>query len=267
MSGVTDDRPELGPPSLPAPGERWALMLDVDGTLLDFALRPELVRVDTLLHMHLGWLAGALDGALALVSGRRTSDLARLFAPLPLEYVGLHGLEHLHADGRHEQLWQEDAEQTRRLHGAAERVAADLRGVRVEYKGPSVALHCREAPAQMGPMRVAASALAASLPGYVLLEGYEVCELKPALADKGVAVRALMREPAFAGRRPVYVGDDHTDTPALKAVRDAGGIAVAVGSRVAGSATHVLACPGAVRAWLAELARPGPRTGRPGLGP
>ena len=59
----------------------------------------------------------------------------------------------------------------------------------------------------------------------------------------------------FAGRRPVYLGDDHTDAPALAAVRTAGGIAVAVGTRVAPQATHLLPYPDAVRAWLAQLAR------------
>lgn len=243
------------PPTWPSPGERWALLLDVDGTLLDFALRPELVRVDAPLQLHLRRLAQSLEGALALISGRRVEDLARLFAPLAIERIGLHGLERLHADGRYERLWQEDAEPTERLYAAAADIAARLPGVRVEHKGPAVALHCREAPLQMTAVRVAADALVATLPGYCLLEGYEVCELKPALADKAMAARALLHEPPFSGRRPVYIGDDHTDAPALAAVRAAGGIAVAVGARVACEATHMLPYPAAVRAWLAQLAR------------
>ncbi len=243
------------PPAHAAPGERWALLLDVDGTLLDFALRPELVHVDAPLLNHLGVLQSALDGAVALVSGRRVTDLSRLFAPLAIERVGLHGLERGGADGAYRALWQEDRALTASLYAATADIAARLPGVHVEHKGPAVALHCRAAPRQMPAMRSAAAALAARLPGYALLEGYEVCELKPALADKGMAVRALLGAAPFAGRMPVYLGDDHTDAPALAAARELGGLAIAVGTRVAPVATHLLPCPAAVRGWLGALAR------------
>lgn len=251
----------LPPPPLARHGERWALFLDVDGTLLDFALRPELVRAGWPLLEHLRVVNARLDGALALVSGRAVGDLEKLFAPLRLNLVGLHGLERHLLGADYQRSWHADPARLESLYADAERIAAQLPGVRVERKGPCVALHCREAPLRMPELAEAAQALAARIPDYTLLRGYEVCEIKPAQADKGVAVAELMRQAPFAGRRPVYLGDDHTDEPALRAVRELDGMAVTVGARMSTSATHALPYPHAVRLWLGELARDPSRQG------
>lgn len=249
------------PPPAPQAGERWALLLDVDGTLLDFALRPDMVRVELPLVEHLRLLHRELDGALALVSGRGVTDLERLFAPLDLNYIGLHGLERKLRGMEIEHFWDDEPERIRHLYEEAERAATRLPGVHVERKGPCVALHCREAPRQMPAMLEAAQVLAERFEGYGLLRGYEVCEIKPAQADKGMAVAALMRRSPFAGRRMVYLGDDHTDEPALQVARESDGLAIAVGARVSQSATHALAYPQAVRSWLADLVRTMERQG------
>ncbi|WP_434934025.1 trehalose-phosphatase, partial [Luteimonas sp. SDU101] len=73
--------------------ERWALFLDVDGTLVPFADDPEQVYVSPRLVDRLGALSSAMDGAVALVSGRHVDVLDRLFAPLRLAAAGLHGLQ------------------------------------------------------------------------------------------------------------------------------------------------------------------------------
>src|SRR5947209_7221291 len=76
-----------------------ALFLDVDGTLLEIAPRPELVRVPPALPGLLGRLEGQRDGALALISGRPLADLDRLFQPWRGAAAGLHGAERRRADG------------------------------------------------------------------------------------------------------------------------------------------------------------------------
>ncbi|HET6803928.1 MAG TPA: trehalose-phosphatase, partial [Frateuria sp.] len=80
--------PLPGPP-LPRPDQRWALFLDVDGCLLEFADDPAAVRVSPALHALLQALHDELDGALALVSGRGVSDLDRLFGAPPWAMAGL----------------------------------------------------------------------------------------------------------------------------------------------------------------------------------
>ncbi|HEY4582359.1 MAG TPA: trehalose-phosphatase, partial [Lysobacter sp.] len=83
------------PLALPAPPpvqSDWALFLDVDGCLLDFADEPDAVVVPDGLGDALARLSHVLDGALAFVSGRRILQLDTLFAPLRLPCAGLHGL-------------------------------------------------------------------------------------------------------------------------------------------------------------------------------
>src|SRR5688572_33198670 len=87
---MSADPSRLPPP--PSPARDWALLLDVDGTLLEFAPHPDGVRVPDGLVDDLGRLHAALGGALGLVSGRRLETLDALFAPLHLPAIGLHGL-------------------------------------------------------------------------------------------------------------------------------------------------------------------------------
>ncbi len=68
--------------TLPVVAADWALFLDVDGTLVDYMPRPEVVRVPDALRRMLGAIAAKLDGAVALVSGRSIADIDRLFSPL-----------------------------------------------------------------------------------------------------------------------------------------------------------------------------------------
>ena len=245
----------LPAPPLPDAHARWALFLDVDGTLVGFTDDPAATRVTPLLRRTLAALHDALDGALALVSGRQLADLDRLFDTPGWAAAGLHGLERRGSDGRgHDYRPDPDTLAVLRRHAAA--LAAALPGVRVEDKGACVALHCREAPGQEHALRAGAQALAARLDGYEMQPGNHVFELKPASIDKGHALGAFLAEPPFAGRTPVYVGDDLTDEHAFAAVNAGGGISIRVGHREPSVARFMLDNPAAVQTWLdAVLAR------------
>src|SRR5262249_34091984 len=78
---------------------QWSLFLDVDGTLLDIAAAPEAVVVPAELPDVLVGISAALDGALALVSGRPVAQLDRLFAPVVFPAAGEHGAELRRAAG------------------------------------------------------------------------------------------------------------------------------------------------------------------------
>jgi trehalose 6-phosphate phosphatase len=63
-----------------------------------------------------------------------------------------------------------------------------------------------------------------------------------------------MNEPPFAGRRPVFVGDDPIDEDAFREVNRTNGYSVIVGGRADTAATHRLASVRAVHAWLRTFA-------------
>lgn len=242
-------RTSLPAPPLPGAGERWALFLDVDGCLLEFHDDPAAVVVTPALRALLGDLHAALDGALALVSGRGVSDLERLFGSPSWALAGLHGYELRRADGSRRAL-AVDAQAQAQMRHAVQALAARLPGVQLEDKQHAIALHCRRAPAQMDTLRAAAQAVAATLPGYELQPGNLVVEFKPLGMDKGRAVEELRQHVPFAGRTPVYLGDDLTDEHAFVAVNRAGGLSVRVGAREPSDAGFTLSSPLAVHAWL-----------------
>lgn len=231
---------------------RWALLLDVDGTLLAFADDPATVTVDPALRALLGHLHAALDGALALVSGRSLQDIDRLFDAPDWAAAGLHGWQWRDRDGvTHEHAV--DTAQQQQLHQAMRALAASQPRARFEDKGVAVAVHCRHAPELWAPLHAACLAQLARLPGYTLQLGDHVLEFKPAGIDKGDAVRTLLATPLGTGRTPVYVGDDLTDEDAFIAVNALGGISVRVGARTPSAAQFALSDPRAVRRWLAHV--------------
>ncbi|MGN2242508.1 trehalose-phosphatase [Frateuria sp. GZRR33] len=242
----------LPAPPLPRPDQRWSLFLDVDGCLLDFVDDPAAVEVTPQLRAVLHVLHGRLDGALALVSGRGVDDLDRLFGAPPWALAGLHGYELRHGDGRHREL-AVDPRDHARMRAAVQALAARLDGVQLEDKQHAMALHCRRAPDRLPALREAAEAIAAELPGYALQPGNLVMEFKPAGIDKGRAVEELMQHPPFAGRIPVYLGDDLTDEHAFEVVNRAGGTSVRVGQREPSLARFTLPSPAAVQAWLERV--------------
>jgi len=235
---------------------RWSLFLDVDGTLLEMAATPDGVRVEPSLNALLAKVSSRLQGALALVSGRPVADIDRLFAPQRWPAAGVHGLERRDATGHWHAHPPVDAAKIDRARMQLHRLSASLPGTIVEDKGPSVALHYRQAPQHEELARRGARAIAREAGDeFHLLEGRKVLELRPDGADKADAVRAFLGEPPFAHSRPIFVGDDVTDRAALAEVERAGGLSVAVGDRVQGMIR--VAGPREVRAFLEGLATTG----------
>lgn len=239
-------------PPLPAAATRWALFLDVDGTLLNFVDDPAAVRISPSLLQLLRDLHSVLDGALALVSGRALDDLDRIFLPVRWASAGLHGLELRHADGSSRRITAAEGQHAHLLREARS-LTARFQGVQVEDKQVAVALHCRRAPNQWPALRDAATALLAQLPGYEMQPGDHVIELKPAGMDKGRAVAQLMQQPPFAGRQPVYLGDDLTDEHGFATVNTHNGISVRIGQREPSQARFTLPDPAATAVWLTSV--------------
>jgi trehalose 6-phosphate phosphatase len=249
------------PPKLPVSPSTQALFLDVDGTLLPIAPHPDAVRVPPTLLTLLEALNARVGGALALVSGRSLADIDALFAPLRLPAAGVHGLERRDADGTVHR--SDTTSLLRPLRGPLTDFVGARKGLLLEDKQHSLALHYRAAPEHEAEAEAFLRGLAAAVPELEVTRGKMVLEVKPAGVDKGTAVAAFLMEPPFAGRRPVYIGDDVTDEDAFAAVNAAGGLSIRVGTAAATAATHFLSDEAAVHDWLRGwLAETGEETGR-----
>lgn len=242
-------------PPLPGPQDAWAFFLDVDGTLLDIAPTPESVapRADTVDLLER--LAHAAGGAVALVSGRPIRQLDQLFTPLSLAAAGLHGLEWRSGDGT---MHSADAvvPDLARTVEKLEEFVRQHPGTRVEDKGMTVALHYRQAPAAEPDARRSIDELARRLGDRVhVQEGKMVLEIKSVDAHKGMVVERFLVEKPFAGRAPVFIGDDVTDEDAFAVVNRHGGYSIRVGTERTGpsAARWALATPSQVHSWLGRV--------------
>ena len=244
------------PTSLPCPPRLCAadiaLFLDVDGTLLEIAPEPGAVQVPARLRCILEQLRSATGGALALVSGRSLDRIDRLFAPLRLRAAGLHGLERRNLGLQVERATPDPAALDRARFRLATFAAAHD-GVLLEDKKLTLALHYRKAPELADVAAAAAGAAVAESAGaLVLLHGKMVCELKPPGVDKGRAIAAFLEEPPFAGRVPVFAGDDVTDEAGFVTVNQQGGVSIRIGGPPTAAAYGLPNVP-ALHAWLREL--------------
>lgn len=231
---------------------RTAFFLDLDGTLAPIAATPDSVRVPKSLRTTLSQLQQRTDGALAVISGRPISQIDQLLAPLELAAAGLHGAEWRDALGQIEQL-AIDPQRVAAMASTLVSVAAADPGLLLERKALALALHFRNAPAQEFAVRQAMTALAArNSDAFVLQAGKMVFEIKPKGASKGAALRQLMQQEPFTGRRPLFAGDDLTDESAFEAVNTLGGISIKIGPGPT-LARARLPSPAALAAWLAQL--------------
>jgi trehalose 6-phosphate phosphatase len=231
-----------------------ALCLDVDGTILDIASTPDTVQVPGWMVPLLASLHGRLDGAVAFVSGRPIADIDRLFAPLILPAIGVHGGEFRMPGGpitRDDEL----SGQIAAIKPFLARCIQPMRGVLLEDKHSVIALHYRRAP-EFGRevLRIAELALASMGGDFAVLVGKCVVEIRPRHLTKGTALQRLMETPPFRGRTPIFAGDDVSDEDAFEVVNRLGGISVRVGEPMRTAATCHLSDPEQLRRWLQEIA-------------
>src|SRR6201998_1197909 len=254
-SARSDEAPEAVPvPHLLVPHlSETAILLDIDGTLLELKPTPREVFVPEGLTATLHGLIEKTSGAMALVSGRSLNDIDLIFAPDQFPAVGGHGAE-MRLGSSDEAVAVHapplDKELKRRLA-----TIAQLRpGIFLEDKGYSLALHYRLAPHAEKAIYEAVSLIRADLPNAPIevLPGKCVCEIKHSGFTKATGVRDLMTHAPFRGRRPLFIGDDVTDETVFAIMPDFGGLAFSVGRLARGVAGHFDA-PRDVRQFLARL--------------
>lgn len=222
-----------------------ALFLDLDGTLLEIAATPELVVIPPNLPGILAQLHTALGGALAIVSGRSLKTIDQFLKPFSSAAAGEHGVTLRFSDGTVEEMpaglgvtqaWRDS------LVAATERWP----GVLVEPKPHGCAIHYRLAPERHDDVwRLVRALVPEDHPWFRLIPAREAVEIGPRGTSKGHAVERLMKDSAFKGRRPIFIGDDFTDEAGMSAARRHGGEGLRVQEVFDGD-------PAKVRAWLAR---------------
>src|SRR5882757_6863745 len=250
-----DEVPEAVPvPHLLVPhlGE-MAILLDIDGTLLELMPTPREVWVPPGLSKTLNGLVEKTKGALALVSGRSLNDIDLIFAPDQFPAVGGHGAE-MRLVGDSEAVVVHAPPLDKELKRRLATIAKLSPGILLEDKGYSLALHYRLAPHAEKAIYEAVSLIRADLPNAPIevLPGKCVCEIKHSGFNKATGVRELMTHEPFKGRRPFFIGDDVTDESVFAIMPDLDGLAFSVGRRAQGVADHFDE-PRDVREWLARL--------------
>jgi trehalose 6-phosphate phosphatase len=246
-------------PSKLRPGElaqrlgEYALLLDIDGTLLDLAPTPREVWVPPDLAQILSRLLERTAGALALVSGRSLNDIDLIFAPEQFPAVGGHGAE-MRITTDSEAVASHAPPMDKELKRRLAAIARLSPGILLEDKGYSLALHYRLAPHAEKAIYEAVSLIRADLPNAPIevLPGKSVCEIKHSGFTKATGVLELMTHAPFKGRHPIFIGDDVTDESVFAIMPDLGGFAFSVGRRAQGVADHFDE-PRDVREWLARL--------------
>jgi trehalose 6-phosphate phosphatase len=227
-----------------------ALLLDFDGTLVKLQRRPWEVRVPQRTKRLLQRLARHPRLFVAIVSGRRCLDLQTRVGVEALHFIGLHGAER-------ERITTKITKAAARIlaraqHGARKRMAA-MRGMRIEDKGMSFAVHYREASAPIA--RAAKSCLLDVVEPHQetlrVLDGAMVWEVLPnEIRGKGGAVLDLLSE-FPPGTPAIYIGDDGTDETAFCALGDQ--ITIRVGKPQGSAAKYYVRDPGEVIRFLLQL--------------
>lgn len=221
-----------------------ALLLDLDGTLLDMAPTPDQVVVPPMLPGTLARLRDRLDGALAVITGRPVDQIDTLLPGIVPVVAGEHGGA-LRASPGAALTRAPVPELPPGLVDAAKAVAEDHPGVVLERKARGFVLHYRPAPAAGPAVHAALEALVKPYDATLrLIAAHMAWEVRPRGVDKGTAMTEIMALPPFVGRLPVFIGDDVTDEDGMVVARAMGGAGLFV-PEVFGSA-------GAVRAWLAR---------------
>ncbi|TKC83807.1 trehalose-phosphatase [Trinickia terrae] len=232
--------------------QETAFFFDFDGTLVELAPTPDGIHVPPTVAELLADLRRLTNGAVAILSGRGIDSIDSFLGMPDLPIAGLHGAERRDANGDTQRVGFND-ERLLYMERVLEEVVQQNPGMLLEIKGAALALHYRNAPERESVAREATQRLVADYAGsYVLQPGKMVYEIKPKDVDKGRALRAFLDEPPFAGRTPLFAGDDLTDEKAFAVVNERGGVSIKVGAGDT-SARARAESVGALYEWLSSI--------------
>lgn len=226
------------------------LLLDLDGTVIDIAARPDAVFVEPCLINALWSLSAREPSGLVIVTGRALADADRMLFPLRLPTIASHG-----AEWRVPGIGVEAPPTIGVFRLAIEDLLKPIAGAVLEWKPYSAAVHVRNAPEAAAAVLSALNIWVSANPDYRIATGRHVFEVVHKSISKAAAVERLLNEPPYVRRRPIYVGDDHADEGAMREIERRGGIAMRVAGEYFEPQCSTFQSPRDVREWLGLAAK------------
>lgn len=231
--------------------DRLAVFLDFDGTLVEIVARPELVELAPATRAILARLKVQLSDAIALVTGRELHDLEDFLDGLDVAAAAVHGMIRKSAEGNITST-EFDSDAIERVERELESATAEHEGLLLERKDGSVALHYRARPDLERFCRTLATTVTKEAGSLTLTPGKMVFEIRAASVNKGNAIADFLSEAPFAGRTPLFAGDDVTDEDGFMEVNRRGGLSIKIGEGDT-QARYRAASTAAFIAWLDRL--------------
>lgn len=243
--------------------KRLWLFLDYDGTLAEFAPTPEVIEANPRVIGTLERLVKIPTIRVTVISGRRLGHV-RLLAPTPgIFLAGTYGIELLTPAG--ETIDRVEYAKIRPVLEVIkpqwELIADGRKGVYVEDKGWTLALHARFADDDVAERAIAQAQRVIDQEGltrdFRILGGHKFLEIAPRLASKKETVAYLLNQYPLPDARLLYIGDDDKDEEAFPVIHANHGVAAKVRqSSQAGrptTADFFFESPADTLRWLDEL--------------
>ncbi len=231
-------------------GKSLALFLDLDGTLAELQPRPDLAFIPTETLSLLIRLQQS-DVQLVAITGRDVDAAKALLAPVKCPIAGVHGAVCRDALGKPLHIFP-PLRRPEALRRRLARLSQEFPGTILEDKLYALALHYRLVPQYEAQLEKKILKIVSNYPDWTVGTGKCVFEIRSDTIDKGSTIRHIMQLPRFAGRFPVFIGDDVCDEPGFAAVNALGGLSIKVGLEPS-CARHRLRDAPHVHQWLGNL--------------
>ncbi|GAB2862686.1 bifunctional alpha,alpha-trehalose-phosphate synthase (UDP-forming)/trehalose-phosphatase [Hymenobacter ruber] len=230
------------------------LLLDYDGTLVNFHANPQRAQPDQELRLLLRALSDNPQNRVVIISGRDRNTLEKWLGDLHVDFIAEHGVW-LRAAGDEWSLFQAMRNDWKReLLPVLELYVARTAGSFIEEKDYSLVWHYRSVDEELGAVRARELlnhlTFMTSNTDLQVMEGNKVLEIKNAGINKGTAATRWLSyySPDFI----LALGDDRTDEDTFRAL-PAEAFTVRVGSAPHSSARFHVESPTEVRQLLRKL--------------
>jgi trehalose 6-phosphate synthase/phosphatase len=230
------------------------ILLDYDGTLVNFHPNPQRAEPDQELRLLLRSLTELPDTRVVVISGRDRATLEKWLGHLPIDFIAEHGVW-LRTAGEDWHLFQQLRNDWKReLRPVLELYVARTAGSFIEEKDYSLVWHYRRADNDLGVERaremMSHLSFMTANTDLQVMEGHKVIEIKNAGINKGAAATRWLEQ--YPADFVLAFGDDRTDEDTFRVLPE-GAYSVRVGTGARSLARFNIASPTEVRQLLRKL--------------